>query len=213
MGEVLAIPDKRAAKLARITMRQLRYWEQKGLVTPSIKRQVSPRNTVRLYGFQDLVELLVAAELRHRPGISLQHIQRLVTYLHQRGFETPLSELRFATHGSEIYVQYPDGTWTGDPAPDQVVFHQVIALDLLRTRVEAVHRRDPDTAGEVVTRRGVVGSKPIFAGTRIPVATVQRYLRAGYTDAEIIEEYPSLTPADIKAARRRAVIAPDAATG
>jgi uncharacterized protein (DUF433 family)/DNA-binding transcriptional MerR regulator len=197
------VPDKRAAKLARITMRQLRYWEQIGLVTPSIKRRLSPRNTVRLYGFQDLLELLVAAELRHRPGISLQHIQRVVAYLHKRGFETPLSELRFATHGSDIYVQYPDGTWSGDPVQDQIVFHQVIALDFLRSRVEAVQHRDPNAAGRVVTRRGVVGSKPIFADTRIPVAAVQRYLSAGYSDADIIEEYPSLTPADIEAARRQ----------
>jgi len=31
---VLAIPDKRAAQLARITMRQLRYWEQRDLIVP-----------------------------------------------------------------------------------------------------------------------------------------------------------------------------------
>jgi uncharacterized protein (DUF433 family) len=219
---LLAIPDKRAAKLARITMRQLRYWEQIGLVTPSIKRQLSPRNAVRLYGFQDLIELLVAAELRHRPGISLQHVQRVIAYLHRSGFQAPLSELRFATHGSDIYVQYPDGTWSGDPIPDQIVFHQVITLDFLRERVEAVQHRDPDVAGKVVTRRGVLGSKPIFAGTRIPVATVQRYLSAGYSDADIIEEYPSLTPADIKVAREyapgrsarsKSYPAPGAATG
>ena len=31
---------------------------------PSIKRQLSPRNTVRLYSFQDLLSLLVVSELR-----------------------------------------------------------------------------------------------------------------------------------------------------
>jgi len=63
-GDMLAIPDKQAAKLAGITMRQLRYWEQTDLIVPSIKRRISPRNTVRLYGYQDLLGLLVAAELR-----------------------------------------------------------------------------------------------------------------------------------------------------
>ena len=52
---VLAIPDKRAASLARITMRQLRYWDRTGLVAPSITRQISQRNTVRLYSYQDLL--------------------------------------------------------------------------------------------------------------------------------------------------------------
>ena len=74
MEDTLAVSDKRAAKLAGVSMRQLRYWEQIGLVVPSVREQISPRNTVRLYSFQDLLELVVAAELRHRPGISLQHI-------------------------------------------------------------------------------------------------------------------------------------------
>lgn len=42
---LLAIPDKRAAKLTRISLRQLKYWDHTGLVVPSIKRQISPRNT------------------------------------------------------------------------------------------------------------------------------------------------------------------------
>jgi len=39
----------------------------------------------------------------------------------------------------------------------------------------------------------VLAGKPIFAGTRIPVAAVQRYLAAGYETDAIVEEYPSLT--------------------
>jgi uncharacterized protein (DUF433 family)/DNA-binding transcriptional MerR regulator len=206
-GDLLAIPDKRAAKLARITMRQLRYWEQTSLIVPSIERQISPRNTVRLYNYQDLLGLLVAAELRNR--VSLQHIRRVVAQLRDRGFADPLRELRFATHGNDVYFQYPDGSWSGDPRPDQVVFHQVIALDALRAKIPSVSERDPNASGKVVRRRGVLGGKPIFAGTRIPVAVVQRYLQAGYGTDAIIEEYPSLTPADIEAARK---YAPDAST-
>ena len=198
-GDMLAIPDKQAAKLAGITMRQLRYWEQTDLIVPSIKRRISPRNTVRLYGYQDLLGLLVAAELRNR--ISLQHIRRIITQLHDRGFADPLRELRFASRGNDVYFQYPDGSWSGDPNPDQVIFHQVIALEPLRERIPAASRRDPGAIGKVVRRRGVLGGKPILAGTRIPVATIQRYLQAGYGTEAIIEEYPSMTSADIEAAR------------
>jgi DNA-binding transcriptional MerR regulator len=205
MEEKLAVPDKQAAKLADISMRQLRYWEQIGLVIPSVTEQISPRNTVRLYSFQDLLELLVAAELRHRPGISLQHIRRLVAYLRDRNFDAPLRELRFATRGKEIYIQYPDGGWSGDPYPDQLIYSQAIALHKVGAKIDRANARDAETAGQVVSRRGVHRSKPVFAGTRIPVATVQRYLQAGYDTTAIIREYPSLTPADVEAARQLAV--------
>ncbi len=202
--DVLAVTDKRARQLARISMRRLRYWEETGLIVPSVRRQVSPGKTVRLYGFEDLLELLVAAELRRRPGISLQHIRRLIAHLRKRDFSAPLRELKFATHDNHIYVQYPDGSWSGDPDPDQLIFRQAVALDLVSARIEAAGKRDPAAPGKVVKRRGVHGGKPIFAGTRIPVGTVQRYLQAGYSTEAIIEEYPSLTPADIDAARQHA---------
>jgi DNA-binding transcriptional MerR regulator len=197
----LAVPDKRAAQLADITMRQLRHWEKTGLVVPSVRQEISPRNTVRLYTFQDLVELLVVAELRHRPGISLQHIRRLVNYLRNRDVDAPLRELKFATHGREIYINFPDGSWSGDPVPDQIIFSHAIALDAVAGKIDRARRRDPRTAGQVNTRRGVHRSKLVFEGTRIPVATVQRYLDAGFDTEAIISEYPSLTPADVEAAR------------
>jgi DNA-binding transcriptional MerR regulator len=201
VADLVAIPDKRAADLARITMRQLRYWDQIGLVSPSIKKRISARNTVRLYDSRDLLALLAAAQLRHRPGISLQHIRRIVAHLREQGFDSPLTELRFAIHGSQVYFQYPDGSWSGEVAPDQVVFHQVIELEYLRARIASLDEREADARGKVVRRRGVLGSAPIFAGTRIPVATVQRYLETGYKPKDIIKEYPALTLADIEAAR------------
>jgi DNA-binding transcriptional MerR regulator len=203
MEDTLAFSDKRAAQLAGISMKQLRHWEKTELVVPSVRQQISSRNTVRLYSFRDLLELLVVAELRHRPGISLQHIRRLVAHLRGRAFEAPLSELKFATHGSDIYINYPDGTWSGDPYPDQLIYRQAIALDEVAAKIDRATGRDPATAGKVTSRRGVHRSQPVFAGTRIPVATVQRYLEAGYDTAAILREYPSLTSADVEAARRR----------
>ena len=201
-GSELAVTDKRAASLARISVRQVRYWDETGLVIPSIKRRISDRNIVRLYSFQDLLSLLVAAQLRNR--ISLQHIRRIVTQLNQRGFAEPLRDLHFATHGEQVFFQYPDGSWSGDALPDQVVFHQVVELEALRAKISTVTARDPASAGRLVRRRGVMGSKPIFAGTRIPVETVRRYLDAGCETNEILAEYPSLTAEDIEAARNYA---------
>ena len=76
--EVLAFPDTQARQLAGVSMRRLRYWEQVGLVVPSVKRRLSDHNTVRLYSYQDLLALLVVAALRTDRNMSLQKIRRVV---------------------------------------------------------------------------------------------------------------------------------------
>lgn len=151
--EFLAFPDTRARQLAGVSMRRLRYWEETGLVEPSIRRQLSPRNTVRLYSFADLLSLLVVAELRTERGMSLQHIRRVVEHLRSRGYEAPLRELRFATLGQEIYFQHSDGTWEGDLRPDQRVLEKVLHLDPLRARIIRAAGRQAGEAGQVVKRR------------------------------------------------------------
>ena len=199
---LLAFPDTRAARLAGVSLRRLRYWEAKGLVVPSIKRTFSPHNTVRLYAYQDLLALLVVATLRTERAMSLQHIRRVVAHLRARGYEAPLNELRFATLGQEIYFQHPDGSWEGDLRPDQIVLVQTIRLEPLRLRIDNAARRPAADVGQVTKHRGVHASAPVFAGTRIRVSTVQDYLRHGYKTQAILNAFPDLQAADVDEAGR-----------
>jgi DNA-binding transcriptional MerR regulator len=201
--EVLAFPDTQARRLAGVSMRRLRYWEEAGLAVPSIKRRLSEHNTVRLYSYQDLLALLVVGALRTERKMSLQKIRRVVTHLRSRGYQAPLRELKFATVGREIYFQHPDGRWEGDLRPDQIVIVEVILLDPLRLRIDRGAARPAQDAGRVEKRRGVHASAPVFAGTRIRVATVQRYLRQGYRTEAILEAFPDLSVADVEEARRQ----------
>ncbi|HUC24493.1 MAG TPA: DUF433 domain-containing protein [Streptosporangiaceae bacterium] len=200
--EFLAFPDTRARQLAKVSMRRLRYWEETGLVVPSIERQLSPKNTVRLYSFQDLLSLLVVAELRTQRDMSLQHVRRVVEHLRSRGYEAPLRQLTFATLGQEIYFQHSDGSWEGDLRPDQRVLEKVLHLDPLRTRITRAAGRQASEAGQVIKKRGVHASAPVFAGTRIRVSTVQEYLQRGYETDAILEAFPDLKPADVAEAAR-----------
>ncbi|HLK00735.1 MAG TPA: DUF433 domain-containing protein [Streptosporangiaceae bacterium] len=200
--EFLAFPDTRARQLAKVSMRRLRYWEETGLVVPSIERQLSPKNTVRLYSFQDLLSLLVVAELRTQRDMSLQHVRRVLEHLRSRGYEAPLRQLTFATLGQEIYFQHSDGSWEGDLRPDQRVLEKVLHLDPLRTRITRAAGRQASEAGQVIKKRGVHASAPVFAGTRIRVSTVQEYLQRGYETDAILEAFPDLKPADVAEAAR-----------
>jgi DNA-binding transcriptional MerR regulator len=193
---LIALPDHRAAKLATVSVRQLRYWEQVGLVVPSVRHQFSQRSIVRLYHFTDLVDLLVAAELRD--ALSLQHIRKVVDHLRGRGYPRPLSELRFAIVGNEIYFQHPDGQWEGEFQLYQPVLQNVLALEPIRARILGSMRRSEAAYGQVERQRGLRGGAEVFAGTRIPVQMVRRRLKHGFTPGQIIEAYPDLTLNDIE---------------
>lgn len=47
---------------------------------------------------------------------------------------------------------------------------------------------------------GILGGKPVVKGTRISVELILEYIADGGSVADIIDGYPSLTEADIRAA-------------
>jgi uncharacterized protein (DUF433 family) len=201
LDDLLALPIESAARLARVSVRRVRYWDERRLVTPSIKRRLNSRNTVRLYSFGDLVELMAVALLRHE-RISLQEISKIVDHLHAQDYAAPLRDLRYATYAGEVYFQHPDGSWEGGRKPGQLVIVKVLPLTEIATEIHnRAGRREETAAGRIVRRRRVHGHKPVFEGTRIPVQAVIDYLERGYTTERILEAFPSLTAADVAAAR------------
>lgn len=195
----LMVTDQRAAEIAGISSQRLRYWEKTDLIKPDIERQISERNVVRLYSLSRLVEIVAASELRHQ-GVSLQHIRGIIDHLRRQGYGSPLREVRFALSGERVLFQHDDGRWEDSRRPFQGILWQVIDLQGIRSRVQGRLRRSADDAGVVEKRRKVQSSKPVFRGTRVPVAAVRRYLQAGKTTREILDAFPSLTEEDIKAA-------------
>lgn len=200
--QLLAVTPERAAKIAGISLRQVGYWRTTGLVRPSVERVITPRNVVRLYSFQDLVELYAVAQMK-RQNVTLQHVRAVVTFLRDEGVDHPLREIVFATHGRRIYFQRPDGSWFGADQPHQGVIRQVLPLEEIRQAVRsAAHpERDRAAVGQIERRRRVHTSKPVLAGTRVPMDAVAAFIREGYDDERILRAYPQLEAADIEAVR------------
>lgn len=192
-----------AAAITGLSLRQVDYWANTGFIVPRVNERLTPRRPIRLFDFLELMALMVAAELRRR-RVSLQHIRLITARVREQGYESPLTELRWATDGNRLYFQHPDGSWEGAQRPNQVVIHQVLDLDVLRVKIRESSRRGEDILGKTERRRGRMGSKEVFAGTRVPVATVRRYLSAGRTPEEVLKSYPSLTRRDLDAIARSA---------
>lgn len=56
------------------------------------------------------------------------------------------------------------------------------------------------TTERIEINRAVMMGKPVIRGTRITVELILRKLAEGETEGELLEDYPHLTPGDIRAA-------------
>lgn len=78
-------------------------------------------------------------------------------------------------------------------------------------------QRDMKLEDRITITPGVRGGKPCIRGTRITVYDILEYLAGGMTESQILADFPSLTPEDIRAclvfaaARERRLAVPPAA--
>jgi DNA-binding transcriptional MerR regulator len=102
-GRTEGFTTLQACKFTGCTSRQLRYWDQTGLVSPSIQGTGGRPGVPRLYAFRDLVALRVVKALLDG-GMSLQRVRRSWEFLNQRaGLDQHLSEVRLVTDGKSIF--------------------------------------------------------------------------------------------------------------
>ncbi len=92
------------AALTGITLRQLQWWDERGIVVPAREGHR------RLYSMEDLAEVAVICELRRR-GFSLQRVRKVIRFL-QREFSKRLAETvsgasdyHLLTDGSSLYLE------------------------------------------------------------------------------------------------------------
>ena len=103
--------SREVVALTGITLRQLQWWDERGLVVPAREG----RN--RSYSMEDLSEIAVICELRRR-GFSLQRMRKVVRFL-QREFGKRLAE---TVTGASDYHLLTDGTNLYlETSPQQIV--------------------------------------------------------------------------------------------
>jgi len=61
-------------------------------------------------------------------------------------------------------------------------------------------RKRPMIPAEIVSDPSIMSGAPVVRGTRVQVETILVYLRAGHSNREIFEDYPSLPIDGIDAA-------------
>jgi len=125
-----------ATKFTGCSPRQLRYWDQIGLVTPSVQQTGGRSGVPRLYSFRDLVALNVVKSLLDN-GMSLQRVRRAWEYLNRRAkLDKQLSEVQLITDGVSIFkIARRNGEIIDALREGQLAFF--VAIDDIATGVEA----------------------------------------------------------------------------
>jgi len=196
--EERAFTSEKVRALTHLTPRQLQYWDEQKFLSPSLRRKAG-KGRRRLYDFRDLVSLRVAADLRHA-GVSLQLIRKAVEHLRELDYEHPLSQLRFWQVGGRLYFE-ETGTVREARRPGQTIaVFEIPLAEIVDELEQGIVRLDRRDHGRVERRRGALGSKPLVAGTRIPVESVHRLHADGADEREILRLYPDLEAEDVRAA-------------
>ena len=128
---------KEVLDYARISARQLRWWEEKGIFKSSISRNRPWQR--RRYTLEDLICILVIKSLLDR-GISLFRIRKSVERAKLTGIDNPLAKFRVACLANSVI--FKKGKNYIDPISGQMIIEQVV--DTIRPRLKQELHPDID---------------------------------------------------------------------
>lgn len=197
-----AFSEADAAKLAGLTIGQLRAWNQKGFMRPSFAEIDQKVPYAKIYSFRDIVSLRVLGQLRNKHKVSFQHLRQVSDSLAHLGDVRWIATTLYVL-GRRVVLTDPTDQQRKEVVNGQRVFDIPLRVVVEDTRkaIADMNRRGETQTGKVVHGKFTLQNEPVFDGTRIPVATIKRYIDAGFSPEAIIQEFPDITLEDIKIAR------------
>lgn len=198
---ISAFTEQQVERLTGVTMRQLRYWDGTGFFKPRFGYAERQLPYSRIYSFRDMVCLKVLNELRNKAKVPLPHLRQVKLKLAKLG-EDLWAKTTLYVLNKRVVFDNPDTEKKEEVVTGQTVFEiplHVVVGDIQK-RIDEMRARKPTSVGQLERRRGLVHNQWVISGTRVPVRGIQEFSAAGYTNEQILKQYPSLTLEDIKAA-------------
>lgn len=195
-----AFSEDQAARLANISLGQIRYWDKSEFFAPSIAYENRRTSYSRIYSFDDVVGLKVLGELRNTYGVSLQHLRRVRDRL-SSDQSIWANEIVYVKD-KQVYFRNELGNFkngeTGEDTLPNIPIRRVMAD--VEEEANQLRFRKPAGVGKIVKRTSIAKKNEVFEGTRIPVTVVEEYLSEGYEIDDVLKDYPTLKRRDIDAA-------------
>jgi uncharacterized protein (DUF433 family) len=197
---IAAFSEEHVVRLTGLTHGQLRSWDRAGFFKPRYAYEDRHVPYSRVYSFQDVVGLRTISVLMKEYKISLQKLRKVAEELVRRGYDH-WADVKLYVLKRQVYFRRPkseeiEAVWDGQLAMVPVVD----VISDVESRVRELKKRDGSQLGHVERSKYVVRNSPVVAGTRIPTAAIRRFKEAGYSVQQILNQYPTLTTQDVRAA-------------
>jgi len=196
---ISAFQESQVTRLTGISESQIRYWHRNGFFTGSFSFGDKPSE--RLYSFRDLVCLKVVNTLRNEANVSLQELRAVKETLAHLGDDLWAKTTLYVLNKHVIFDN-PATNSREEVVSGQAVLQiplKVVAGDMKRVVADA-KKRSGDVVGSIERKRGMLHSRPMIAGTRVPVEAIKAFVDAGYSAEDILRQYPFLLKEDVEAA-------------
>jgi DNA-binding transcriptional MerR regulator len=118
-----------------VDRRTLDFWDKSGFIVPSLQ-QGAGRGSQRLWSFDDLVALKVAAQLRAL-GVSLQALRKVATYLRGRTPPASFANTYLVSNGVDVFERRGDELISTLRQPGQAAFAWVVDLGAVVEELQA----------------------------------------------------------------------------
>lgn len=198
---IAAFSEEQTQRLTGLTKGRLRYWHRTGFFSPSFVEGSTRLPYSRFYSFKDIVALRTLELLRVQNSVPLQHLRKVAEKLSHLKDDLWIKTDLYVVGRKVVLVNQETGR------PQEVVSGQYLLPVQLRKviqdtsrDIEAMRKRSKSDIGRITRERGICHNSPVIAGTRIPVGAIQRLHEDGFSEDQIIAEYPDLTPEDVRAA-------------
>lgn len=195
-----AFSEDQTERLTGVSRSQLRYWDRTDFFSPSLAYADRSVKHSRLYSFRDLVCLKILNALRNEAKVSLHHLRDVKDQLLHLGDDLWATTTLYLL-GKRVVVVNPETEQLEDAASQQLVLQ--IPLKVVSQNMEdAIDRLNDRSAQspEISRSVAIAGNQYVVKGTRIPVASIKEFSNAGYSVDQILEQYPSLSETEVRAA-------------
>lgn len=200
MGTLIAaFSAEQVHRLTGLSVARLHSWDNSDFFRPSYAYEDRRSPYSRVYSFEDVVGLRTLAILRTK--VSLQHLRRVANRLKAHSGK-PWSQLSLYVLNREVHFRNPETEEVEGAISGQRVFNLplISVAEDIQAKTEEMRKRSPETYGKIVRHKFILGGALAIAGTRIAVDNILSLAGAGYTEEQIIAEYPDLRPEDVQAA-------------